>query len=298
MDKLQQVEAVSKVQEYIKNNLKKHMILYEIACFAGYSPWHISKLFKKYTGKTIFEYIRSLRLSRAALDLRDNQGPVLDVALDFIFDTHEGFTRAFSKEFGITPKKYSQQAPPIRLFVPYPIIDYYNTLKGEKMMNKNASVIFSQVIDRPKRKAIIKRAATATGYFEYCKEVDCDVWGELCSIKGALYEPMGMWLPRKLIKNNTSEYVQGVEVPSDYDGSIPDGYDLIELDPCKMMIFQGQKYDDKDFEAEVAIVMEAIEKYDPAPFGFAWADDEAPRFQYEPQGARGYIEGRPVKSTV
>jgi AraC family transcriptional regulator len=107
---------------------------------------------------------------------------------------------------------------------------------------------------------------------------------------------MGMWLPKKLIKPNTSEYVQGVEVPFDYKGIIPDGYELITLDECKMMIFQGPKYDDADFQTEVSKVMQAIDDYDPAPFGFEWADDEAPRFQYEPRGERGYIEGRAVKA--
>lgn len=291
MDKSQQIAAVNRVQEYIQSNLKQPMTLHDIAQYAGYSPWYISKIFKEYMDKTIFEYIRSVRLTNAALNLRDKDTQVIDVALEFIFDTHEGFTRAFSKEFGITPKKYSKQAPPIKLFFPYPI---YNRTKGENDMDKNTTVVFTQVIQRPKRKAIIKRAITAKHYFTYCDEVDCDVWGELCSIKGALYEPMGMWLPKKLIRTNTSEYVQGVEVPFDYDGIIPDGYELITLDACKMMIFQGPKYDDKDFESEVAKVMQAIDDYDPTPFGFEWADDEAPRFQYEPRGERGYIEGRAV----
>lgn len=170
MDKSQQIAAVNRVQEYIKAHLKQPMTLHEIAEYAGYSPWYISKIFKEYMGKTVFEYIRSVRLTNAALNLRDNDIQVIDVALEFIFDTHEGFTRAFSKEFGITPKKYSKQTPPIKLFFPYLIYNDTNT-KGEKNMNKNTTVIFTQVIERPKRKAIIKRAVTAEDYFKYCDEV-------------------------------------------------------------------------------------------------------------------------------
>ncbi len=44
--------------------------------------------------------------------------------------------------------------------------------------------------------------------------------------------------------------------------------------------------------------MKSIEEYDPTPFGFRWADDKAPSFQYEPRGERGYIEGRPVELIV
>ncbi len=298
MNRTSQIEAVNKVQAYLKANLKKKISLHEIALHSGYSPWHISKIFKSYTGKTIFEYMRSLRLSEAALSLRDEDTQIIDIALEFIFDTHEGFTRAFAKEFGIPPKKYAMETPPIRLFKSFPVYDQNKTAKEEKTMNNKSTVIFAQAIDRPRRKAIIKRGISADNYFDYCNEAGCDVWGVLCSVKEALYEPMGMWLPKKLIANNTSLYVQGVEVPYDYSGVVPNGYDLITLDQCKMMIFQGPKYDDKDFQDEIGKVMEAIDEFDPAPFGFEWADEEAPRFQYEPQGDRGYIEGRPVKAVI
>lgn len=286
------VKAVNKVKKYIEDNLQKKITLNMISNVSGYSPWHISRIFKRYSQKSIFEYIRSLRLSKAALVLRDNDSKVLDVALDFIFDSQEGFTRAFSKEFGISPGKYSKKTPPIPLFTPHLMIE--EDRKDKNIMSDN-TVIFTQVIERVKRKAIIKRAKTATHYFEYCDEVDCDVWGILCSVKEGLFEPMGMWLPTKLIKPNTSLYVQGVEVPFDYKGEIPEGFELIDLEACKMMIFQGPKYDDNDFMEEVGKVMRAIKEYDPTPFGFQWADEDAPRFQYAPLGERGYIEGRPVK---
>jgi len=40
----------------------------------------------------------------------------------------------------------------------------------------------------------------------------------------------------------TSEYVQGVEVPVDYDGIIPDGFDVIELPAAKYLMFQGEPF--------------------------------------------------------
>ncbi|NTW02709.1 MAG: helix-turn-helix domain-containing protein, partial [Oscillochloris sp.] len=65
------------------------MTLSELARAAGYSQWHTARLFKLYTGNTPFEYIRLLRLSKAALRLRDEKPKVIDVAFDFVFDTHE-----------------------------------------------------------------------------------------------------------------------------------------------------------------------------------------------------------------
>ena len=73
------------------------------------------------------------------------------------------------------------------------------------------------------------------------------MWGILSSIKEAIYEPMGLWLPQNLIKPCTSMYAQGVEVSIDYDGEIPEGFDIIDLPPCKMMVFQGQPFDDESY---------------------------------------------------
>ena len=38
--------------------------------------------------------------------------------------------------------------------------------------------VFVQVIEKPERKAIIKRGRTAKEYWSYCQEVGCDVWDE------------------------------------------------------------------------------------------------------------------------
>lgn len=87
-----------------------------------------------------------------------------------------------------------------------------------------------------------------------------------------------------------------MEVPTDYAGKIPEGYDLIDLQPCKMMVFQGEPFDDENFEEAIGEIWEVMKKYNPNIYGFEWADDEAPRFQLSPQGYRGYIEARPVKA--
>lgn len=292
------VEAADRMQEYINHHMNEKITLKQLSEAAGYSPWHSSRIFKELTGRTPFDYIRSLRLSKAALKLRDEEHRIIDVAFDFVFDSHEGFTRAFSREFGLSPKRYCKETPPIQLFLPSSVRDYYQFLnKGERSMSekKETKMIFAQVVDRPERKVLLKRGIKATEYFEYCEEVGCDIWALLTSVKEALYEPIGMWLPKHLIKPGTSLYVQGVELPLSYAKEAPEGYEIITLPPCKMMVFQGQPYDDDNFMEEIGEVMEAIDQYDPSLYGFEWAPEEAPRFQLAPMGYRGYIEARPVK---
>ncbi len=292
------INAVERMQNYIEAHIAEPITLYMLAEAAGYSPWHAAKLFKAMTGKSPFEYIRAVRLSRAAVRLRDGGVKIVDVAFDFVFDSHEGFTRAFSKQFGLTPQGYSQKKPYIHLFIPTSVRKFYLALqKGEAQMSETIKTnsIFVQVVDRPARKLILKRGIKAADYYAYCEEVGCEVWDVLCGIKDALYEPIGMWLPANLQKPGTSMYVQGVEMPLNYAGSIPEGFELIELPACKMMVFQGQPYDDAHFEEAIGSVWETIKNYNPEFYGFKWADEDGPRFQLEPQGYRGYIEGRPVR---
>ncbi len=288
------LEAVRRMQQYIEDHLKEQIALTQLSKVAGYSPWYSAKLFKEMTGKTPFEYIRLLRLSESALVLRDGGVKILDVAFDFVFDSHEGFTRAFSKNFGISPKQYMKETPPIGLFTAYPVIESYKSnQEGVKDMAKETMVVFSQVVEKPARKLILKRGIKADEYFSYCEEVGCEVWGILTSIKEALGEPMGLWLPRSLRTKDTSEYVQGVEVPLDYSGLVPEGFEMIDLPDTRMMVFQGEPYDDEIFEQAIMALRQAVEKYDPKLYGFQWKD-EGVKFQMEPQGYRGYIEGREI----
>lgn len=298
MDSRDNIDAVQRMQSFIEAHLHEPITLHELAQAAGYSPWHAARVFKTLIGMSPFEYIRALRLSRAAVRLRDEDVKIVDVAFDFVFDSHEGFTRAFSRQFGLSPQRYSQNRPPIKLFYPTNIREIYLALQnGDYQMSDTlkTNTIFVQVVERPARKLILKRGVKAEDYYAYCEEVGCEVWDVLTGIRQALYEPIGMWLPENLRKPGTSVYAQGVEMPLDYAGPIPEGFEIIELPPCKMMIFQGQPFEDADFEQAIGSLWETMRTYNPEIYGFQWADEDGPRFQLEPQGYRGYIEGRPVR---
>lgn len=296
MMKAEKIQAVKLMQDYIHAHIKDPITLNDLARASFYSPYHASRSFKEVIGVNPFDYIRKMRLTMAAKTMRDEKTKVIDIALDFLFDSHEGFTRAFTKTFGLSPKHYQQNPKPIKWFLPYDALSMYpNKPKEKESMSDQTFTIFTQIIERPLRKALIKRGVSAKHYYAYCEEVDCDIWGLLTSVKEALYEPVGMWLPSKLIKENTSEYVQGVEVPVDYQGEIPEGLELITLEPQTYLVFQSESYEDKDFEEAIFKSWEAIKKYNPELYGLAFDYDNAPKCQLEPYGYRGYIEMHPVK---
>jgi len=288
--------AVQKIQDYIEANLTEKITLQELADLVGYTFCYTSRIFKEITGISASDYIRARKLSVSVLQRAQTGQNILQVALDTNFESHEGYTRAFKKQFGITPREYQDSTPPIPLFFRRNARDYYRfKLKGiDKMCNSNVKSVFVQAVERPARKLILKRGIKADNYFDYCEEVGCEVWGVLSSIKGTLYPPVGLWLPPNLIKPDTSEYVQGVEVPDSYAGIVPDGMEIIELPTCLMLEFHSYPFTEEDWEEAVTAVEKVISEYQPQKFGYKWACHNAPKIQTEPNPESGYLEALPV----
>lgn len=287
----ERIDAVQRMQNYIAEHLSEDITLSDLAKAALFSPWYARRIFIAHTGVTPSDYIRRLRLRRSALRLRDEKTNVTDVALDLGFGSVDGYTRAFAREFGCNPKQYALHPIPLALFNPYGV--KYKPKRSKKIMGQTKN-IFVQVIDKPRRNIIFKRGVKATEYWEYCNEVGCDVWGILLSIKSLCGEPVCMWLPKKYVRPNTSEYVQGVEVPVEYKGEIPEGFDIITLPAAKYLMFQGEPFAEENFGEAIEEVQDAIKKYDPSVIGYKW-DTDNPRIQLEPVGTRGYIELAAIK---
>lgn len=283
---------MQRMQEYIAAHLSEEITLADLADAAMFSPWYARRIFIAHTGVTPSDYIRRLRLRHSALRLRDEDVAVTDVAFDLGFGSVDGYVRAFSREFGCAPKQYALNPVPLALFIPYGV--KYKHIARRPNAMQNTKNIFIKTVRKPERKVIIKRGVTATEYWTYCNEVGCDVWGTLTSIRSISGEPVCLWLPEKYILPDTSEYVQGVEVPIDYDGEIPDGFDVITLPAAEYLMFQGEPFTEENFGAAIEEVQAAIAKYDPSTIGYDWNGDN-PRIQLEPIGARGYIELVPVK---
>ena len=285
------IEAVQRMQDYIEAHLDSTITMADLASVSKYSPWYSYRLFVDLIHMTPAVYIRRLRLSKSALRLRDERVKIIDIAFDYGFESVDGYQRAFYKEFGCNPYEYSVCPTPIYLFKPYGV----KYKKGKNQGMSNVKNVFIQVIEKPERKAIIKRGKAAKHYFEYCEEVGCDVWGLLCSIKSISGEPVCLWLPAEYVLPGTSEYVQGVEVTTDYSGTIPAGFDIIDLPKCKYLMFRGETFEEENFEEAISDVWSAVKKYDPSVIGYTW-DEANPRIQLEPIGTRGYIELYPIKN--
>ena len=286
----EQRKAVRAMQDYISEHIADDITPADLAKASNFSPWYARKLFVKHLGMAPAVYIRRLKLSKSALRLRDEKISVLDIAMDMGFGSVDGYQRAFRREFGCNPKEYALSPVPIWLFTPSLIQDEERKVSDMS----DTRTVFIQIVEKPARKVIIKRGIKANEYWSYCKEVGCDVWGLLTSIKSISGEPVCLWLPEHLRKPVTNEYVQGVEVEQDYKGTIPEGFDMIDLPAATYLLFRGEAFEEEAYESAIGEIWDAEKKYDPAFIGYEW-DDKNPRIQLEPRGERGYIELVPVK---
>lgn len=287
----EQILAVQRMQEYIDAHLEEEITLSDLAQVSLFSPWHAYRLFRQHTGLTPADYIRRLRLSRSAVRLKRDGCRVTDAALELGFRSVDGYQRAFHREFGCNPGEYARTKVPIPLFIPYGV--KFRELRKETLDMKEVQSVFVQLVKKPERKVILKRGVKAEEYFAYCGEVGCDVWGILTSMDSLCGEPVCLWLSEAYKKPGTSTYVQGVETAADYNGVVPEGFDVITLPAAEYLAFQGEPFREEDYGEAILAVEAAMDRYDPTVIGYRW-DDENPRIQLEPRGERGYIELRAV----
>ena len=94
-----------KIVRYIDGHIKDEISLDEISKIAGYSKWHIYKIFKIYSPAPIKEYIRNKKIYAAANEIYTGR-KLYDVALDYGYETPAGFYKAFQAVFGCAPSEY------------------------------------------------------------------------------------------------------------------------------------------------------------------------------------------------
>ena len=120
---MDQAGIIRDLLSWLEGHLDQPLSLDNVAAKAGYSKWHLQRMFKDVTGHAIGAYIRARRLSKSAVALRLTARPILDIALQYRFDSQQTFTRAFKKQFSLTPALYRRSPdwssfgmrPPLRL---------------------------------------------------------------------------------------------------------------------------------------------------------------------------------------
>lgn len=99
-------DTVQRIIAHIAGHLDEALDLPRLAADAALSPFHFHRVFRGMVGETPMEFVRRLRLERAAWQLVATPAPVTAIAFDAGYEAHEAFTRAFRQHFGASPTDF------------------------------------------------------------------------------------------------------------------------------------------------------------------------------------------------
>ncbi|UOQ84393.1 AraC family transcriptional regulator [Gracilibacillus salinarum] len=129
---MQGLEKMLESIDYIECHLNEDLLMKDIAAVACMSKFHFQRMFLMLTGYTVSEYIRNRRLTKAAHELVHSKAKVMDVALNYGYESPESFTKAFRKMHGISPSAAKKNPNSLKA---YPKLSFQIQLKGDVEMD-------------------------------------------------------------------------------------------------------------------------------------------------------------------
>ncbi len=112
------LSCIKSAIDYMENNLLTVKSPEDVAGYLNVSTLYLQKGFQIITGYNIGEYIRNRRLYLAAVQLAESREKIIDVALEYGYETPESFTKAFTRFHGATPSEIRKDRTRIKTFLP------------------------------------------------------------------------------------------------------------------------------------------------------------------------------------
>lgn len=293
------VRLVQNIQDYINENIDREDFSAADVCIEfSYSVRHLNRLFYEFFDKTVLEYICALKLTKSTKNITKNKS-ILNTALDCGYQSQAGYDKAFYKLFGETPNDFKRKKVMIPLYIPYPVSHCYEHYygKGENRLSNENIVCTAYTVKRPKRKMIVLYSENATDYFSFCEEKHCDWEGYLNSNSDKLDTAAILKLPTALVRDGYSCIAAGIEIPFDCEiKGLLDGYEVVELEPCEMMYFKSQSFENEDdYCIYIDAVNKAFNEFDFQLMGYEIDSESAPSMNFGAQKEIGAKIAIPIK---
>ncbi|MCP4711919.1 MAG: AraC family transcriptional regulator, partial [Planctomycetes bacterium] len=168
-------------------NLDQELSLDELAEVACFSQFHFHRIFSGMVGESVKQFVRRLRLERAAEQLRQTEKSIIEIALTAGYETHESFTRTFKTMFHLSPSQFRTKEFVVPwLMAPSGVhFGENNKLETFKPIVKKGFTMNVEIkqID-PMRVAYVRHV----GPYNQCEAA----WGKLCGFLG----PKGLLGPQ------------------------------------------------------------------------------------------------------
>lgn len=123
---------IQKAIAYMEAHLMEEIRIEDVARHVCISSYEFHRAFSFLTGMTPGTYIRSRRLSLAGKEILETDEKITDIALKYLYDTPESFTKAFTRFHGVAPKTARTEGSKLTLFNPLRI---KLTVEGGKSMD-------------------------------------------------------------------------------------------------------------------------------------------------------------------
>ncbi len=101
--------VVEEVRDYVRDHLMDDIAIADVAAALFFNPHYLMRVFKNRTGTSVMEFIMKERMQKAKRILVETTLPVKAVASLVGYEDPAYFTRVFTREFGVSPKKYRQE---------------------------------------------------------------------------------------------------------------------------------------------------------------------------------------------
>ena len=100
-------KKLKEVLSYIDAHYMEELTISELAGNCFFSEYYFMRFFKKYMGMSCVQYVKNVRLERAADQFENGETNTLEAALSCGFSNLSYFHREFKKKYGMTPKRFS-----------------------------------------------------------------------------------------------------------------------------------------------------------------------------------------------
>lgn len=97
---------VNEIESYLLDRVCERVTLEDISGYLHFGKSHLCDVFKKGTGQTIMQYHMTLKINEAKILLKENKLTVNKISEKLGFETPAYFSRAFSKQVGMSPRAY------------------------------------------------------------------------------------------------------------------------------------------------------------------------------------------------
>ena len=231
------INELNEAIEFIEEHLEDELNLEDIAKHSSYSAYHFQRFFNYISGIPLSEYIRRRRLSRAAFELQNGE-KVIDVALRYGYMSADSFTRAFTKQHGITPRECKKETISMEL---YPPMKFQLTIQGRESLKcrietKKAFSMFG--VDTQLDKSWDERT-TSLAIEEFISECKSKgIYSEMNSIYGYSSD---MVLHRAFKKRNNSQIEFGICQHLKDGFYVPDYFKRIYIPGGQWAIFHAEE---------------------------------------------------------